>query len=967
MNSPQDLVHENDEQGDDDAVVVEHGGSRAPILVRSDSEDRREQRRKRRRKVRRMLRAGVPSFFGLLTANYDNSDDEQANALENLVVVVKEETQQDEKTAPETAVPRRRPKRIRIDVDAALGLKQTAVIKTELYEPTTVVATATPADEGWYEGVVSPMALPADADHLPALQVWARQHLELFSATSEDAATTQTGRRSIVPGRVGVRCVHCAQARNNQDAGTSTAATPTPDGIVSSAAWSKPAAWPIGAVSYPANLAGFHSLCSQKPALHFERHCPNLSHAERATLDQLLHNPERKRGMSLALYYACWARQIGLVDAPNEGGVRYGRDLTLEPLPLETIKRQLQESSEEAAPSTTTATRILADEESERVLAQAVMEPDDLSLCTSRDKTTVTDYMFLTIRQMKICHACPWDLTSRGKRSKVLRLGFAGFCCRHCGDECRSFASAADNLVSAISNSFATHLQKCYQVPPSIKKAIAAYKRIHARQMAQLPYGSQRKLVHELWARLRRADKTEEEMRELLKTMPKPAPKPAFSALPSASPKVSSSRARSTVSTEAPATRPESFPVSPDPETASILAQAENDWDTATNDGLILPSDRNLVSDYVFLTMRQLKAIPPTADIRRARQAGLSCIHCHDQDQHLSTPAGRSFPSAPDNYASALNTSFYNHMQQCYFIPANLKRALAHTRKIHSAQCSSLKFGSQRKYFNMLFARLGAYHQDAPSEAPPADKGRFGFLEVPSQAGVMHICVNCRMVPLQFRAPGSVLYGRARETKMAEHKRVCRGDEFDFTGTEGLLQQAIHKYCQGDMSVVLSASFRNVIRQATGNHGALSNLLTSGVGRVQRDQSGRTLDAGVADAMLSSKGLWRCLPLETDWNAVDAAFAQFASEHGDLTGRCLQECPEFLGFLQLISPSLEVPSSNETRRDTSPSETKTTETDAPEAPLLRLTGQDAPEAKTDVHQSTDKEESQVVFRKPAPI
>jgi hypothetical protein len=122
---------------------------------------------------------------------------------------------------------------------------------------------------------------------------------------------------------------------------------------------------------------------------------------------------------------------------------------------------------------------------------------------------------------MAICHAVPSDFATRGKKTKLMRLGYAGFCCRHCMEpdgappyitdfSCRSFSSAADNMSSAISNSFTSHLQKCYKTPLRIKKALTAYKRIHQRHMAQLPYGSQRRLIHELWARLRAADLPEQ-------------------------------------------------------------------------------------------------------------------------------------------------------------------------------------------------------------------------------------------------------------------------------------------------------------------------------------------------------------------------------------------------------------------------------------------------------------------------
>jgi len=131
--------------------------------------------------------------------------------------------------------------------------------------------------------------------------------------------------------------------------------------------------------------------------------------------------------------------------------------------------------------------------------------------------------------------------------------------------------------------------------------------------------------------------------------------------------------------------------------------------------------------------------------------AGLGCIHCSNRGHVNVSPSGRAFPSAPDNFASALNASLFNHMQVCLYTPDDLKRALANLRKIHSAQCSSLQFGSQRQFFNILFARLSeasgvgksleAGDDANESETAPTNDflARSGFLHIPGQ--------RCRMAP----------------------------------------------------------------------------------------------------------------------------------------------------------------------------------------------------------------------------
>jgi hypothetical protein len=519
-----------------------------------DSQDRKEQRRHKRRKLTRYIKKqktkGFPSFVDMLAIDYDEATSSESEQEKEDVGLDKGQ----------------RPKLVRIDVDVHLGLARpspeksqaarvpgaTSSLSSTAISTTTTTTTTTyniidtaanPVDEGWYEGSVTMLMTPDDAQYLSDLQQLIRANLELFSATQFDAAISQAGRRTpTVRGKVGVRCRHCAKVAT-EGLSLLSAKKDGPDEIASASSHSSSSLyngkqiWPAGAISYPVNIAGLHSVCSQKPQLHFEQ-CPNLPWETRAQFKNLTQGggtgtPRRTRrsegGIPTSLYYAITAKRIGLVDVKD--GIRFGRDLALEPLPFEAIKAQMESemqltmrsSSSFHTSKITAEPRMTADEESERVLAEALTEGDDPSKFPARsaDKSLVTDYFFLAIRQMAICHVVPSDFSTRGKKTKLMRLGYAGFCCRHCMEpdgappyitdfSCRSFSSAADNLSSAISNSFISHLQKCYKTPIRIKKALTAYKRIHQRQMAQLAYGSQRRLIHELWARLRAADLPED-------------------------------------------------------------------------------------------------------------------------------------------------------------------------------------------------------------------------------------------------------------------------------------------------------------------------------------------------------------------------------------------------------------------------------------------------------------------------
>jgi hypothetical protein len=138
--------------------------------------------------------------------------------------------------------------------------------------------------------------------------------------------------------------------------------------------------------------------------------------------------------------------------------------------------------------------------------------------------------------------------------------------------------------------------------------------------------------------------------------------------------------------------------------------------------------------------------------------------------------------SAPGNMASALNSSLYNHMQNCLHLQPQYKRAFQHLRKLHSAQCSSLAFGSQRRFFNKVYAKLkqipvsndvfaaltpSSHAQILRQPSASASRrvlvvdakelARHSFVEGGSNTGALYYqCLQCRMVPFEFRAPGSL-------------------------------------------------------------------------------------------------------------------------------------------------------------------------------------------------------------------
>ena len=421
------------------------------------------------------------------------------------------------------------------------------------------------------------------------------------------------------------------------------------------------------------------------------------------------------------------------------------------------------------------------------------------------------------------------------------------------------------------------------------------------------------------WERLRAADKSEEDMEPIIATMK--SPPLATSVDPYANVKTSDLETTTVLTTAVSSEqstqqveRGDGFPVSNEPETVAVLRSFIDNWDPKTNDCLIVPEDKNLVSDYVFLTMRQLKvALPTSSDAVRIRRGvpvnpnfpGICCIHCADQPNPV-IPSGRSFPSAPDNFASALNTSLYNHMQSCPYIPENLKRVLADVRKLHSSQCANIKFGSQRRYFNRLYDRLqrfqnaegergssGRVHRDASAELEEA-----GFLQLPSkESSTLFVCKRCNMVPIHFRAPRSVFTERPSVARAREHQSQCSGSKLDLTMAVETFRAAAASIQKDPIQMISSEKFISLIQHAMGNDDDLFKALHQGILAILENEK-------EANKCTERADLWRSFgSLETNTNNFKKAFAEFTSEL-DYASSDAQDYSEVLAFLMLVGPSL---------------------------------------------------------------
>ena len=790
-------------------------------------------------------------------------------------------------------------------------------------------------------------------------------------------------------GRVGVRCIHCTKARNVMGAELIGRMGPYNDDDLmmisssSSSSISSRLTLPIAsAFYYPNSILHLSSTYLSKFQSHLLNTCPNISDASKIQLLTLLEennnhkfsgnvsdtrkgsggNPNEMSGLSLShtMYNVITARRIGLVDVTDRG-IRFSRDLQCQPLPFTNVRYRVEhetnmgatltqaESDTTVGGGTTADSRMTADAASEAVLAEAVTErddPDDSRLCRVEDKAMLSDFIFLGMRQMSLCRATMADLTAKWKKSKRLQIGFAGFCCRWCNApnmkpnattttplkqpappieslSARFFPSAADHLTSAIGSSFVGHLQKCQSVPSRLHHALATYKRLHVRHMTQLPYGSQRRMYQIFWSRLRAADMIEVGIETST---------PSSSLVGSDEYVVDDEQGSidempldDTFDASENETNSSSL-LNSNEDTKAIVNDAEENWDPSTNDGLILPTDRHLVSDYLFLMMRQLKkARMDDADVVRLRKnskansPGLACIHCFNRETHGVTPSGRAFPSAPDNFHAALNTSLYNHMQVCLHLNHRLKQALMDTRKYHSTQCASLKFGSQRKFFNILFERLSIaapmdgreLEADDNTETEPLELSQYGFMQIamPDPTKSFTMCTNCRMVPIQFRSPDSFFVGPISAEVIKRHSSTCHKTSLNLTATVDALDEIVRVDFGNDINVLKKESFVDVIRAAL-VHEILVSIFTKNVTRLVFKQRGFESNDDNDDQMDSNMmppNAWQLFPTTVEFDTVNKAIQIFANEIGHVSDQTDKDFPNFLQFLLMISPGLHSP------------------------------------------------------------
>jgi hypothetical protein len=300
----------------------------------------------------------------------------------------------------------------------------------------------------YYPGNVS-LALSDDEESLSPLHCFMRRYcVEAFSATSDDITTARHGKSHggrIVPGQVGIRCLHCKYRPVDQRQER--------------------------AICFPSSVGNiYHSIETWQ-----RRHstvCQDLPTWVKKCMSQLMHK-SRAGGGGRRQYWQEAAMRLGLANTPD--GIRF----TSPPGDIGRPKcRMVTPSPHNEAPS--------------------------ISVVDAADKPLVTEYLFLLLEQMETCQFTEQDRTGGRSKVKDYSVGYPGMQCKHCAGKAgfgRYFPGNLHALTSANSDrNIHNHITKCRRCPKEVRNEL---NRLQEEQSQCKNRRGSRKLFFErIWSRL---------------------------------------------------------------------------------------------------------------------------------------------------------------------------------------------------------------------------------------------------------------------------------------------------------------------------------------------------------------------------------------------------------------------------------------------------------------------------------
>jgi hypothetical protein len=221
-------------------------------------------------------------------------------------------------------------------------------------------------------------------------------------------------------------------------------------------------------------------------------------------------------------------------------------------------------------------------------------------------------------------------------------------------------------------------------------------------------------------------------------------------------------------------------------------------------------------------------------------------------------------------------------------------------------QCFRLPFGSQPRCFENVFARL----RNVPLEGVLANMKeesvvqtgsvyfstlqKFAFVQTKNSDSTYWQCSKCRMVPYDYRAPGSIFFSKPPINALEKHFMICQNDDIYWGTIQSSLKDLNLKY-GGFTPLVDRESFLNMVRSVVGSEVEVMDTVLTKLGK-----------KGQPPEPSSDRGIWRQLPLNVEFDRVQECFLVLRKDAG-LPQASLHDSPDVLRFLRLLSCNFHVP------------------------------------------------------------
>jgi hypothetical protein len=533
-------------------------------------------------------------------------------------------------------------------------------------------------------GPIKLLALPDDRISLSETLCIVRENIEVFCATIEDVEAPAPGRKhAVTVGQVGLRCIHCRHTTRSSERVKR-------------------------AVCYPSSIKRIYRTVIDMKLDHF-LHCKFVPQSLKDTLTALKANNTRSTGTTMQ-YFIRAATTLGMVDSPS--GVRLA-DNGMGPPPSQSasfstppppqfstpklltppsseakhgpmngknpIETQNSVDKSDATPNSDFRIHRTSSMSSEGTATNSIFMDDasmpaeiftgKVPLALPEDKMSLSPLRCFLRQQVCAFSATEEDIAVRTPTTFAVSVGQVGIGCVHCMNQpaklrlnravCFPFSIA--RIYQSVADIQRFHLSECKMVPKDVKDRFLELQ-------SQSSKGSKGLATRQYW--------------------------------------VTSAKKIGLVDT------PKGIRFGRDPAVAEqksvsldILAQVASNV-TTVNRPLVLPEDKPIIAEFLYVVMDQLQPCRFTEADRNKRRLkdvgciGVECKHCAGQVD------SRKFFWSSVNAVESNFVSVHTHMMECRMVPSELKEQLADLKKLRKEQTAGLKTGSQKNFFARVWKRL---------------------------------------------------------------------------------------------------------------------------------------------------------------------------------------------------------------------------------------------------------------------